>query len=79
MEAAEGYPLRAAVTIGGLFGRRKDREAAARSAADQAPGNELVPPGNARIMTISTEVVAVDTGATDRSAFELPEDFRPAR
>lgn len=56
--------------LGGLFGKKKEAAPAATTPAPAMPGG-LMP-----LMTMSTELVSVNTGAVNPQSFEVPAGFK---
>lgn len=61
--------------LGGVFGKKKEAEAAP---AQTIPAPTM-PGGLISLMTVSTELVSINTGAVDASKFEIPAGYKPAK
>jgi hypothetical protein len=57
--------------LGGMFGKKKE----AKPAAEAIPAPTM-PGGLISLMTVSTELVSVDTGAVDAAKFDIPAGYK---
>lgn len=62
--------------LGGMFGKKKKEAEAPAAAPIPAP---TLPGGLISLMSVSTELVSVNTGAVDAAKFELPAGYKKAR
>jgi len=62
--------------LGGLFHKKKDD--ADTPAAQPAPATTPVPvpPGDAALMTVSSQLVSVSTNSAGADVFTVPADFK---
>ena len=60
--------------LGGMFGRKKEKEAEAPAAAPIAA--PTMPGGLMPLMSVSTELVSVNTNAVESAAFEVPPGYK---
>jgi hypothetical protein len=61
--------------LGGLFHKKKD-DAAASAQSTPAATPVAVPPGDAALMTITSQLVSVSTSAASPDAFTVPADYK---
>lgn len=61
--------------LGGMFGKKKEAE----PAPEPAPAPQVMPGGLIPLMTVSTELVSVNTGSVDSALFEVPAGFKKVK
>lgn len=62
--------------LGGMFGKKKEKEAQAPAAPVPAP---TMPGGLIPLMSVSTELVSVNTSGVDAAKFEIPAGYKKAK
>ena len=61
--------------LGGMFGKKKEAEPAPAA----VPAPQTMPGGLMPLMTVSTELISVNTGAADPALFEVPAGFKKVK
>ena len=58
-----------------MFGKKKEAE----PAAAPTPAPQVMPGGLMPLMTVSTELVSVNTGGVDPAMFEVPAGYKKVK